>query len=31
MSAALGPVMTSALSNEGKAKVLGDNLRRMLS
>lgn len=30
ISAALGPVLTSALSNEGKAKVLGDNLRRLL-
>ncbi len=30
ISAALGPVMTSTLSNEAKAKVLGDNLRRLL-
>jgi predicted TIM-barrel fold metal-dependent hydrolase len=30
ISAALGPVLTSALSNEGKARVLGDNLRRLL-
>lgn len=30
ISAALGPVLTSALSNEAKAKVLGDNLRRLL-
>lgn len=31
ISAALGPVLTSALSNEAKAKVLGDNLRRLLA